>query len=84
MGRPAKEPFMTVRHGNVEMVLQVVAPTKQEAVDLRPAADVWIDSPSNMDALCDAVSPWVQKVALFVQARAAENSRQQALPFVEP
>ena len=84
MGRPAKEPFMTIRHGNVEMVLQVVAPTKQEALDLRPAADVWADSPSNSDALFDAVSPWVQRVAVYVRQRAIENHRQQALPFGEP
>ena len=84
MGRPAKEPFMTIRHGNVEMVLQVVASTKKEALDLRPAADVWVDSPSNSDALFDAVSPWIQRVAAFVKDRATENRRQQALPFGEP
>lgn len=75
---------MTIRHGNVEMVLQVVASTKQEALDLRPAADVWADSPSNSDALFDAVSPWILRVATFVKERSHRNHRQQALPFGEP
>lgn len=82
MGRPAKEPFLTIRQGNVEVVVQVVASTKQQALDLRPAAEVWADSPANADQVYDSVAPWLQRVATLVRERSEESSRQ--LPLWTP
>lgn len=84
MGRPAKEPFLSLRVGNVELVVQVVAPTKRQALDMRPSADLWVENASNVDAVYGSVEPWLQRVAAIVEERNKEPTRQQPLPFREP
>lgn len=82
MGRPAKEPFLKIRRGDVELVLQVVGRTKAEAVALRPSADKWAAVADNVAQVTYSTSTWMQQVAMAVR-QGSTVGKQQSLPFPE-
>ena len=83
MGRPAKEPFLKIRRGDVELVLQVVGRTKAEAVSRRPPADTWAASDVNVELVADSTATWMLPLAALVRKGSNITARQQALPFPE-
>lgn len=83
MGRPAKEPFLKIRRGDVELVLQVVGRTKAEARSLRPSADAWAAIDSNVAQVTDGTAPWMLQVAGLVRQGSAVTAKQPLLPFPE-